>query len=228
MSFYVYKFLNDDSEIIYFGRTGDLKVRIERQHFVRSAKLPKECIDQVKIIFYGKFKYQGDAEIVEKYLICKYKPKYNKQEAKKDVSIDINEPIWVEYSTIKALIPIKEIEQYKSQIQQYEREISNLNYKVKKLNSENIHYEYSIIPKTKTLLSEQDAEIKKLNKLKETIQKWKEYYEKETQLSKKRYDEQKWECLKEANREWYTYNKEINNVLGRILKENGLNVFEIY
>lgn len=142
MSYYVYKFLDADSETMYFGRTENLKRRIERQHFVRSAKLPKECIDQVKIIFYAKFKYQADAELVEKYLICKYKPKYNKQEAKKDVSIEINEPNWVECNKLKVLIPIKEIEQYKFQINTYKDRINELECQVGRLVGEEVYYSY--------------------------------------------------------------------------------------
>lgn len=215
MSYYVYKFLDADSETMYFGRTGDLKRRIERQHFVRSAKIPKECIDQIKIIYYAKFKYQADAEIVEKYLICKYKPKYNKQETKKDVSIEIIEPNWVEYNTLKVLVPIKEIEQYKSQINMYKARIKELEREVGRMEGEKIYYGYY-----KTKIDELVDKDKKFKETGRDIKELIEYCENTSELLRNDNIEAIRKGNKEGNKkeEVYLVYKEISRKLRVILR----------
>ena len=75
---YVYYFLNYDDEIIYVGRTNDIKRRM-KEHFVKG-HLDKSCYEEVNKIMFAKVndsKY--DTEICETLLINKYKPKYNKE-----------------------------------------------------------------------------------------------------------------------------------------------------
>lgn len=73
---YVYYFKNSCNEIIYVGRTNNIKRRM-KEHFVRG-HLDKQCYEEVVEIMYAKVndsKY--DTEICETLLIDKYKPKYN-------------------------------------------------------------------------------------------------------------------------------------------------------
>lgn len=73
---FVYYFKNYYNEIIYVGKTKDIKKRM-RQHFT-DGHLPIECYQNVKQIFYAKTGFsQYDTEIIETLLIDKYKPIYN-------------------------------------------------------------------------------------------------------------------------------------------------------
>ena len=66
----VYRYLNLNGEIIYVGKTGNLKKRFN-QH--KSEDMYKECY-KVEYIELGN---PADIEIYETYYINKYKPKYN-------------------------------------------------------------------------------------------------------------------------------------------------------
>lgn len=73
---YVYKFINYYDEIIYVGKTRDIKTRM-RQHF-SEGHLPQECYDSVKEIKYAEVGIsQYDAEVIETILINELKPQYN-------------------------------------------------------------------------------------------------------------------------------------------------------
>lgn len=77
---YLYYFKNYQDEIIYVGRTANLKRRM-KQHFTKG-HLPKECYDEINTIMYTEVndsKY--DTEICETILINKYKPKYNTEKS---------------------------------------------------------------------------------------------------------------------------------------------------
>jgi hypothetical protein len=69
---YVYKFLNEQEEIIYIGRTKNLKKRIETHNH-----LPSECYDEADKIEYIKLDSTDEGIIYEMYLINKISPKYN-------------------------------------------------------------------------------------------------------------------------------------------------------
>ena len=73
--YYVYKFLNDDQEVLYVGKTTNLKDRIFR-HF-HSGHLSPECYSEVSYIRYIECKTDLEMTIKEIYFIDKYKPKYN-------------------------------------------------------------------------------------------------------------------------------------------------------
>lgn len=73
---YIYYFKNFQDEIIYVGRTNNIKRRM-KEHFV-NGHLLKECYNEVCTVMYSKVndsKY--DTEICETLMINKYKPKYN-------------------------------------------------------------------------------------------------------------------------------------------------------
>lgn len=72
---YIYKFENFNNEIIYIGKTVNLKRRI-RQHFMYG-HLDKNCYSHVSRIFFCLINGKTNNEIMETYLINKYHPIYN-------------------------------------------------------------------------------------------------------------------------------------------------------
>ena len=56
--FYVYRFKNEENEIIYVGKTKDLKQRI-RTHFGKQGHLPKECYEEVRKIEFLTFENES-------------------------------------------------------------------------------------------------------------------------------------------------------------------------
>ena len=62
MKSFIYKFINYDGDIIYIGKTNDIKKRM-KQHFSSQAHLPKECYEQVFKIYYANVTSQYNAEL---------------------------------------------------------------------------------------------------------------------------------------------------------------------
>jgi hypothetical protein len=79
MSNYIYKMVNKDREIIYIGKSIDLKQRIN-QHMN-----DKDWFHEVNQILYTKCKTQTDMDIYEIYYINKFKPKHNKASMNSDI-----------------------------------------------------------------------------------------------------------------------------------------------
>ena len=71
---YVYRFKNLKDEIIYIGKTEDLKSRLDNHNH-----LPIECYDEINTIEYSIFNNSDEMSIYERYLINIYNPKYNIQ-----------------------------------------------------------------------------------------------------------------------------------------------------
>lgn len=74
--FYVYRFKNEENEIIYVGKTKNLEQRI-RTHFGKQGHLPKECYEEVRKIEFLVFEKESLMGIKELYYIAKFQPKYN-------------------------------------------------------------------------------------------------------------------------------------------------------
>lgn len=73
---YIYRFLNNENEVIYIGKTDALNYRISN-HF-SNGHLPKECYESVAKIEYLPMKSTTIMNIKELYYINLYKPMYNK------------------------------------------------------------------------------------------------------------------------------------------------------
>lgn len=71
MSYYIYTCYSKDKELLYIGKTNNLKRRI-KEHEKTS-----KWIDYVENIFYSKLNTSVEMSIYELYYINKYKPKYN-------------------------------------------------------------------------------------------------------------------------------------------------------
>lgn len=73
--YYVYKFINNDGDCIYVGRTVNLHNRMN-QHFSKG-HLPKTAYKEVEKIEYTILDSEIAMVMCELYFINKYKPKYN-------------------------------------------------------------------------------------------------------------------------------------------------------
>ena len=75
-NYYLYKFLNDEDEVIYVGKTINLDRRIEVHKSSHTSNIEDFDI-QVSKIEYVKFETQYKVSIYEIHYIAKYKPRYN-------------------------------------------------------------------------------------------------------------------------------------------------------
>lgn len=92
MKWYVYRFLDEDNNMIYIGKTNNLNNRM-RQHF-STGHLNQEVYNMVKSIEYLYFESEADQHVAEMFLVNKYKPIFNTDGKKKDVltlKVNINE-----------------------------------------------------------------------------------------------------------------------------------------
>lgn len=93
----IYRFLNKDNEIIYIGKAKDLKQRLNSH-----SHLPQECYDEIIKIEYVSLNTMDEADIAERYLISKVKPKYNTEFKSKEIALTINmfESLqWVDFNS---------------------------------------------------------------------------------------------------------------------------------
>ena len=98
---YTYRFKDKYDNTIYIGYTGQKMSERMNQHFTKG-HLPKECYKSVAKIEYIKWKTKSDAQVMETYFICKYKPKYNKQNKRNDaLTIQLEEKEWKTYQVLK-------------------------------------------------------------------------------------------------------------------------------
>ena len=96
---YVYRFIDIEGRVIYYGKTLDMQNRM-KSHFTKG-HLPKECYQSVAKIEYQKYKTESDALIMETYYITKYSPKYNKLGQSKDTpTIKFDEGNWKVYQVL--------------------------------------------------------------------------------------------------------------------------------
>ena len=72
----MYRFKNEEGEIIYVGKTKNFKQRMIT-HFRGHGHLPKECYEEVRKIEFLAVEKESLMEIKELYYIAKYQPKYN-------------------------------------------------------------------------------------------------------------------------------------------------------
>ncbi len=77
--FYIYRFIDENENIIYIGRTNDISRRILKEHFTPNTHLPNECYLETARVEYVEFEYESEEVAYEAILINKEKPKYNTQ-----------------------------------------------------------------------------------------------------------------------------------------------------
>lgn len=97
--YYVYRFMGNDGEILYVGRTIDMEQRV-KTHFSSAGHLNSECYERTLKVEYIGLPTKIDMVIKELYYINKWKPSYNtkdKQDSDMEVEIDETVDNWIEY-----------------------------------------------------------------------------------------------------------------------------------
>ncbi|MBP1565974.1 MAG: GIY-YIG nuclease family protein [Oscillospiraceae bacterium] len=77
--YYLYRFLNEQDNVLYIGRTNDIRRRIIKEHFTKNTHLSKECYAETIKVEYSEFNNESEEVAYEAILINKIKPKYNVQ-----------------------------------------------------------------------------------------------------------------------------------------------------
>ena len=93
MSFYIYKYV-ENNEIIYIGQTVSIHRRID-EHRSSSDKLYNFQGE----IYYFECNNKIEMDSYEYFLINKYHPKYNVLYNNDNLSLNIEEPIWIKYNS---------------------------------------------------------------------------------------------------------------------------------
>ncbi|ARO21352.1 excinuclease ABC subunit C (plasmid) [Bacillus tropicus] len=135
MDFYVYRFLDVENQIIYVGKTNNIKNRM-RQHFGKNGHLPEECYEQVSVVECIELDSESDMSVLELYFINKWKPVYNSSKKYSSImSIEIDESnfCWesleqMEYDPKGEIDALKQVaDKYKNQLKEKDKEIAKLN-----------------------------------------------------------------------------------------------------
>lgn len=143
--YFVYRFLDNENNILYVGKTkNSLNNRI-RQHFSENGHLDKKCYEKVSFIEYIELKNKIEMDIKELYYINKWKPIFNskdKNDEDFDFTIEENSK-WKAYQHVdknyeqiidnknKIIVEIEEL------LVSYERKVDSLNAKLNHLECEN-------------------------------------------------------------------------------------------
>jgi len=153
---YVYQFRNYYKEIIYIGKTKDIKKRM-CQHFSTTetgytGHLPDSCYSQVAEVYYaetGISKY--DTEVIETLLINQYKPIYNTDKRYTEPSDRTNYTIpklnWKRiYIDQEISLKKPHLEVYNTYKSDTERILAIIKYNIYRLKYKKGFYEYYLGP----------------------------------------------------------------------------------
>lgn len=77
--FYLYRFVDKKGNIIYIGRTNDIRRRIIKEHFTSNTHLPNQCYLDTAKVEYTEIINESEEVAYEAVLINQIKPKYNTQ-----------------------------------------------------------------------------------------------------------------------------------------------------
>lgn len=124
----MYRFLNQEGDVIYIGKAKDLKNRLHSHRH-----LPKACYEERVTIEYVEFETEDDMDLAERYYVPKYKPKYNYIYAERDLRVSLREldkRQWGLYESTDFL------RKYNETIESLTEKIERLKVKVEILNEE--------------------------------------------------------------------------------------------
>lgn len=79
MGFYLYRFVDIKGEIIYIGRTNNIKRRILEEHFTEKTHIVRQCYLEINQIEYTEISNESEEVAYEAVLINRMRPKYNIQ-----------------------------------------------------------------------------------------------------------------------------------------------------
>lgn len=111
----IYRFLNQQGDVIYIGKAKDLQRRLKNHNH-----LPEECYKERVVVEFTIFETESDMDLAERYYIPKYKPKYNQMMAENMITVELSKfdsSKWYQYNSHHELIP--DIEEIKTQLQIY-------------------------------------------------------------------------------------------------------------
>ena len=111
----IYRFLDEDENIIYIGKAKDLKKRLEGHNH-----LSDECYLEREYIDYVCFENEHEMDFAERYYIQKCNPKYNSQLANKPISFTSKELDNMKFSIYEITPYI--VEKSKKQMEEFKNE----------------------------------------------------------------------------------------------------------
>lgn len=98
MSFYLYRFKDEEGKIIYIGRTNDIERRILKEHFTDNTHLPNQCYLETEKVEYVEIVNESEEVAYEAILINEIRPKYNTQfKDEGDFDVQLPEFKWREF-----------------------------------------------------------------------------------------------------------------------------------
>ena len=97
----VYKWINEENEIVYIGKTKNLKNRTYSHIKFKDDELHKKWFKDNLRIEYVSFNEYGDCGVVEQYLIMKHKPIGNTEFVLENISMSISEIDNLKWNTYK-------------------------------------------------------------------------------------------------------------------------------
>lgn len=110
--FVVYRFLDENYNILYIGRSVQHKVRLFQHFNKHSVEEGKEWYSKIKHYQYIKLHSSSEMCGVENYLIRKYNPIGNNKLDNHIIEIDEGKLIWKEYDLSEATVYLKMIERF--------------------------------------------------------------------------------------------------------------------
>ncbi|MCR1851092.1 GIY-YIG nuclease family protein [Paeniclostridium sordellii] len=119
----IYRFLDEDENIIYIGKAKNLKKRLESHNH-----LSDECYSERAYIDYACFENEYEMDFAERYYIQKSNPKYNSKLADKPISFTSTEldNVKFEIYEINQIV----VEKSKYQLEQFKLNELNMNNKI--------------------------------------------------------------------------------------------------
>lgn len=120
--YYVYRFLDEESKVLYVGRTENINERLTKQHFTQRGHLPQDCYKSTKSVEYCEINSRSEMKIYELYLINYHKPSYNVQDNTSEVfQFTLPEIQWVKYEGEKERSEQEEIKRCEKKVKNLRR-----------------------------------------------------------------------------------------------------------
>lgn len=107
---YVYRFLDENLNILYVGKTIDMEKRMKVHFSPKSHKAHTDLYEKIHKIEYINCKTEYDALVKELHYINYYKPPYNKDAKIKQIIRSNEKDVWKTYKIIRPISKQKEFE----------------------------------------------------------------------------------------------------------------------
>lgn len=192
----IYRFVNENNEIIYIGKAKNLRQRLKRHRH-----LSDECYKQVKYVEFIMFENEDDMDFAERYFIPKLKPQFNTIWNSKNITMNIprlNKMKWLKVGTddeIKLQLEEIKYNNVEEKIHKLENKIDSQNNKIRELYYEFNNSDYrkelpwyvAFVNDKLTVVGKHDYKIKKnelVLKIEREAKKLSMWYDEVTHLEK--------------------------------------------